>query len=488
MLGRLAGPSAGRWRHAAATPVRCGLLGRFTAQNHIKLAPRRLVCTAAPPKREDEPAPPEARDPRIWPLSATMMLSGTAVGVVLPVMPLLVGQLGLSEAQFGIAVSAFGLAKLLGNVPSAVLVDRLGRRPTLVGGLVVISAGFIAVGSTTSLEGLIFARFLTGLGVSALISGAVMAAADISTARNRASMMAPLMAAFNAGTVLGPAIGGVCAGAVGVSHTFHVVAAAFAANAAASHAVVAETMPAHVAKAARAQSLGAALASSVGEWAPLIRAIPMMRALLLLNGAYWGALAGANMTLLPLMLAGDTFGLSAPQIGGVFALQSIVSVRVPGPDQPAVYASATCLCSASAPPAHSRRVAQVLLAAPCASLADRVGPTRVLAPALGLSSAAMLAFAASSDILQASCAIALWSVGGTLLGSAPTAAAANLAAPEQRSQALALMRTAGDVGLLCGASSVGYVATMVGCEAAMGGTAVFLLSSAGLFVLRAPRI
>ena len=61
------------------------------------------MCTAAPPKREDEPAAPEARDPRIWPLSATMMLSGTAVGVVLPVMPLLVGQLGLSEAQFGIA-------------------------------------------------------------------------------------------------------------------------------------------------------------------------------------------------------------------------------------------------------------------------------------------------------------------------------------------------------------------------------------------------
>ena len=73
MLGRLAGPSAGRWRHAAATPVRRGLLGRCAAHTRVELARRRLVCTAAPPKREDELAPPEARDPRIWPLSATMM-------------------------------------------------------------------------------------------------------------------------------------------------------------------------------------------------------------------------------------------------------------------------------------------------------------------------------------------------------------------------------------------------------------------------------
>ena len=41
----------------------------------------------------------ERRDPRIWPISGIMLLSGTAVGVVLPVMPMLVHNMGLSQAR-----------------------------------------------------------------------------------------------------------------------------------------------------------------------------------------------------------------------------------------------------------------------------------------------------------------------------------------------------------------------------------------------------
>ena len=41
-----------------------------------------------------------------------------------------------------------------------------------------------------------------------------------------------------------------------------------------------------------------------------------------LVGAYWVSLAGANMTLLPLMLAGESFSLSAAEVGGCFAMQA----------------------------------------------------------------------------------------------------------------------------------------------------------------------
>lgn len=43
----------------------------------------------------------EARDPRIWPLSASMLVAGTAIGIVLPLMPLLVNEMGLTPAQYG---------------------------------------------------------------------------------------------------------------------------------------------------------------------------------------------------------------------------------------------------------------------------------------------------------------------------------------------------------------------------------------------------
>ena len=47
----------------------------------------------------------ERRDPRIWPIAASMLLSGTAVGVILPVMPMLVHHLGLSQAAYGLTVA-----------------------------------------------------------------------------------------------------------------------------------------------------------------------------------------------------------------------------------------------------------------------------------------------------------------------------------------------------------------------------------------------
>lgn len=59
-----------------------------------------------------------------------MLIAGTAVGVVLPVMPLLVHELGITQAQFGMVVSSFGLAKLIANVPAAVGVAVLPCPPS----------------------------------------------------------------------------------------------------------------------------------------------------------------------------------------------------------------------------------------------------------------------------------------------------------------------------------------------------------------------
>uniref|UniRef100_A0A7S4B6J4 Uncharacterized protein n=1 Tax=Chrysotila carterae TaxID=13221 RepID=A0A7S4B6J4_CHRCT len=100
-------------------------------------------------------------------------------------------------------------------------------------------------------------------------------------------------------------------------------------------------------------------------------------------------------------------------------------------------------------------------------------------------SAVSVAGAAPSAWLadKAVAVLLLWSIGGTLLGSAPTAHASNIVGMQNRAQALALMRTAGDVGLLSGASVVGAAATLIGSEAAMQTTASFLLCSAASYVL-----
>lgn len=147
------------------------------------------------------------RDARIWPIAATMLVAGTSVGMVLPVMPVLVTELGISEAQYGYVVGCFGLSKLLSNVPSAVLVSNpaIGRRGAMTAGLLVVAGANVVVSLATGFEQLALARLLSGGGVSLLLAGATNAVADISTPLNRSSMMAPMNIAFSSGTVMGPA-------------------------------------------------------------------------------------------------------------------------------------------------------------------------------------------------------------------------------------------------------------------------------------------
>lgn len=65
---------------------------------------------------------------KILPLTTSMLLVGSSVGVVTPAMPFVVQNLGLTAGEYGLVVSAFALAKMTGNIPSAVLVERYGRK------------------------------------------------------------------------------------------------------------------------------------------------------------------------------------------------------------------------------------------------------------------------------------------------------------------------------------------------------------------------
>ena len=54
------------------------------------------------------------RDKRIWPLAGTMFLGGLSVGAVMPIMPILVSELGLGPADYGVVISAFGFLRRVG--------------------------------------------------------------------------------------------------------------------------------------------------------------------------------------------------------------------------------------------------------------------------------------------------------------------------------------------------------------------------------------
>lgn len=68
------------------------------------------------------------------------------MGIIIPCMPLLVSQLSIPPSEFGLVVSAFGLSKLLGNIPSGYFVEKYGRKPSMVAGLGMCGVGLGAIG------------------------------------------------------------------------------------------------------------------------------------------------------------------------------------------------------------------------------------------------------------------------------------------------------------------------------------------------------
>eukprot|EP01039_Chlorochromonas_danica_P007980 gene7980-8802_t len=352
----------------------------------------------------------EKIDRRIYSIGMSFLFNGLSVGIIIPCMPLLSAQLQLPPSDMGIIVSAFGLSKLLGNMPSAHLVERFGRKVAIESGMIVTGLGVGCIGLALlpgfGANWLITCRLLSGLGVSSFLAGGFMFLSDISTTLNRTRTMAPAMAAFHAGCALGPALGGVLADRLGLPYTYGLVGLMFFGNAVHNWLTMVETHPASSlthGDQEKANSLGDKIRKEFNTWGSLLQN-GELRDMIVLNGAFWFAWSGAQMTLLPLFLVSNPiYSLTPTELGAYFAASSVVSF---------------------------------LSAQPVAYVADRFSK-----PAVLLTGLVPLA------------------IGSTMLNALPTSMVTDLSSDSQRAQALSLLRTAGDVGLLVGAASAGFLAT-----------------------------
>ena len=404
---------------------------------------------------------------RTVPIAISMLLVGSSVGIVTPVMPFVVDSIGLSPGQYGVVVSAFALAKIVGNVPSAILVERHGRKPYLVHSLLLVSLGVGGIGLATQFEHLFVCRLFTGLGVAALSTAATMTMADISTPLNRASTMAPIMSAFAAGTAFGPALGGLMADQLGISEVFYVVGTSYLGLTLVNNYLLVETkagamkFPWHSSAAGSTMeqknesggpSMIDASRDAVRQWAPLM-ADGRIRNTVAMNGLYWVALAGSQMTILPLLLTDPTgLALSATSVGKTYMGMSLV------------------------------QVAGVPL---MAKFVDRIGKPLAIVAGTSLISASMAALPFCADMYHMAAALGTWSLGSSILSTAPVSYISDVTTDKERAQALALMRTSGDIGFLLGASGIGAVADLTGdLGSAMHASAGVLLTATGWFAVR----
>jgi MFS family permease len=148
----------------------------------------------------------------LWILIGVVFLSFVGLGVILPVRILYAQQVGMSLAEIGVMGAAFFISQLFFQVPIGLLTDRIGRKWTLLGGLLIQGLAAWVYLLTDLGWVFILMRFVEGIGASSQQPAARAYIADVVPERQRGRAYGLYRAAFQGGLLAGPAIGGLLAG------------------------------------------------------------------------------------------------------------------------------------------------------------------------------------------------------------------------------------------------------------------------------------
>jgi MFS transporter, DHA1 family, multidrug resistance protein len=126
--------------------------------------------------REGYFAPLRAQ-PMLVPLLIVMALVMSGMGVITPVLSVYAQSFGVGATLIGLTITVFGAARLVVNLPAGVLSERYGRRMLLWSGPLTIAIGSVGAALTGSFIGLLFWRFVQGIGSGVYMTVATAAAA-----------------------------------------------------------------------------------------------------------------------------------------------------------------------------------------------------------------------------------------------------------------------------------------------------------------------
>ena len=136
------------------------------------------------------------------------LLSLTAVGAVLPVIPRYVrGPLDAGNIAVGIAVGAFALTALASRPLAGYVTDQRGRRPVVVVGALLAGAAGLLYLVPAGLPGLIGARLVLGAGEGMVFTAGATWVVDLAPPDRRGRVIGLYGLAVWSGLSLGPPIG-----------------------------------------------------------------------------------------------------------------------------------------------------------------------------------------------------------------------------------------------------------------------------------------
>lgn len=278
-------------------------------------------------RQAEKPVSPETGKPvvsnqAIAFIFITIFLDLLGVGILIPVIPFLVGQFNDTALAVGLLALSYAAAQFMAAPVLGRLSDRYGRRPVLL--ISVLGTGLCNVmfGFANTLWLLFAARLLDGF-TGGNFSVAQAYIADVSTDQTRARNFGLIGAAFGLGFIVGPAFGGWLS-------QFGLQAPAFAAAALSLSAaafgffVLRESLPVEK----RQKTPISLLDLSPLKGVPSALGRPILRQFLLANFTLNIAFSGMNTNFA--LFTFVRFGLGPEQNGAIFAYLGVVCTLTQG--------------------------------------------------------------------------------------------------------------------------------------------------------------
>jgi benzoate transport len=117
--------------------------------------------------------------------------------------PGIAAEWGIDRAALGIVLSMELIGMAIGSIVLGGVADKIGRRPTILGCLAVMSFGMLMATTVTGLVDLSIWRIVTGLGIGGMLAAINAVAAEFSSTRRRHLSVSLMSIGYPLGAVVG---------------------------------------------------------------------------------------------------------------------------------------------------------------------------------------------------------------------------------------------------------------------------------------------
>ena len=255
----------------------------------------------------------------------TILLDMFALGLIMPILPKLVESFVDNDTAsaariFGLFGTAWALMQFFFSPILGGLSDRFGRRPVVLLSNFGLALDYVLMALAPSLSWLFVGRVISGI-TSASVSTAFAYIADITPVERRAAVFGKVGAAFGAGFIIGPAVGGLLGGQ-DPRLPFWVAAALSFANALYGLLILPESLPRDRRSPFRWKS-----ANPIGAL-HLLRSNPALARLSVVN--FIAQLAHVVLPSTFVLYATYRYGWNAATVGLTLAMVGICAMAVQG--------------------------------------------------------------------------------------------------------------------------------------------------------------